>query len=296
MTAPSGPRSGKHGVVALTATGVNHVRNWNLNWNYALEDRVHSASASGHERFAGVEDWNGSFAGFGGAPPVFPGDEVALKLFCGPSDGVWGHTGKVWVGNAIIDNIAITWNWQPNNSLSWTANFSANGCLTDEEGEYYDTTSQTCLAKMCSLLPYYLDDCTGTGVAYTEWPNVESAVLTISAANIPYINSSTDCCTYRRAGIIDWSLDIVDQEDYLIMDNTDAWSFRLYDTATTYWDLAWGLLSGITNVTVDVETGAIKNKTNNIVMAGRYCCDGTGADLGYIINPGIETKWPVAAV
>lgn len=295
MPAPSGPRSGKHGAV----NGINTVRNWSLNITGAIETRYHSASRGGPERYAGVEDWNGVIEGFGGNPGIFPGDSVALVLFSGPDDGVYGHDGLTYYGTALIDSLAINWNWQPSQSLTWSAGFSANGCIASQDDTIADTPNIGCTARMCSLSVAYLDDCGTTGTSFTEWDNIESATLTFNADNQMYVNSSTNCCTGRRPGNIDWTLELVDQEDYAVMDSADVWAFRLYDTATTYWQLYWGILQDLSNIRVDIESGAIKTKTNTIVMNGRTCCanvgTGTTADIGYIINPSGGTEWPIPA-
>ena len=293
MTAPSGPRSGKHGVV----NGVGAVRNWTLNFLNAVQTHYHSATQGGPERYPGVEDWNATFEGFGGDPGIFPGEAVALKLFAGPSDGIWGSTGEVWYGAAIVDSLSITWNFQPNQSLQWAATVSANGCIAQEESEYYDTVTDTCPNQMCGLDIKYLDDC-GTASDYVDWNYIESVTLTFTAANVAYVNSSTACCTYRRPGNIDWTMDIVDQEDYPVMATSDTWAFRLYTSATKYWQLLWGNLQNISNIRVDVESGAIKTKTNSIVMNGRTCCanvgTGTEPNIGSITDPGGTVVWPIA--
>src|SRR5574343_189189 len=146
MAAPSGPRSGRHGSVNSVAS----VRNWSLNWNQALASRILSSTRAGTMRFAGIEDWNGSIEGFGGVPGLFAGDTVALRLFAGPDDGVWGHYGAVYYGNAIIDSFTLNIQWQPTVQTSWTANFSANGCLSTTSGEESDDTLE-CVSRWCSV-------------------------------------------------------------------------------------------------------------------------------------------------
>lgn len=289
MAAPSGPRSGKHGAV----NGVPVTRNWTLNILNALERRYHSASRGGPDVDLGIEDWNGILEGFGGFPPFFPGDIVALILFTGPSTGVLGATGDTYTGFAIIDSLTVNWNWQPNNSLNWSASFSADGCLTEVEGEELDV-SAVCLDRMCSVLPFIDDDICGSPGSYAEWANVESATLTITSANQMVVNSSTDCCTFRIPGNIDWTLDIVDQEEYIIPVYTIPYGFRMYINGTQYWQLSWGQLMNISNLRVDIETGALVTKTNNFVMNGRLCCGSAAATLGSIIDPAGATQWPIA--
>lgn len=294
----SGPRSGKHAFVS----GLSQITGWTLNWNESYETKYHSASRGAPERTRGVEDWNGTITGFGGNPGLFPGDEFAFRFFDGPDDGVYGHTGLIWYGNGIIDSMSIVWNWTPNQSLNWTINFSANGCLDDMIGELYDTSTE-CANRMCNLAIEYDEAClslgtgTGTGTgSYLEWPNVESATWTVTANNQVITNSSTQCCTERTAGTLDWTLDIVDQEQYLILDRSTPYAFKLYTTSTAYWLLKWGYLLNVSNIRADISTGAIMTKTNNFAMTGRVCCGTDSAITGVITDPDSTDVWPVAAV
>ena len=300
MAAPSGPRSGKHGYV-YTQYGETYIRNWLLNWNQALAARIHSASAGGTERVYGVEDWNGTFEAFGGNPNIFPGDEFTIGLFSGPSDGVHGTTGQYWSGDAICDSLTINWNWQPSQTINWSAAFSANGCLADTDDEKYDAGAD-CVASMCTLSITYQNECvagsggTGDEGSFTTLANVESATLTITAANQAVVNSSTACCTKRVPGNIDWTLAIVDQEEYPILAYNTYYRFRLYDTAATYWSLAFGLLQDISNIRVDRENGTLVTKTNTLAMNARACCGQNDAILGEIVDPDLVTRWPIAVV
>lgn len=290
----SGPRSGKFGFV----NGAIQVRNWSLNWNEALADRVHSASMGGHERISGVEDWNGSFEGFGGWPGanLFPGNSFSMLLFAGPDDGVYGNTGKVWVGTAIIESLTINWNWLPSNSINWSIAFAANGCLADADNEYYDS-SEVCVASMCDLYVEVSEYCTTTGTGgYSTLANLESATLTFTSANQPVVNSSTSCCTQRRPGILDWTFSFVDQEQHVVLNYATPYVFRAWTSSLKYWELAFGLMQDVTDIRVDVESGAINTKTNNFAMSGRVCCDEQSYQAGWIIDPEGNSVWPVAAV
>lgn len=302
MSAPSGPRSGRHGSVAVGASALHSIRNWNLNAIENHEARVLSSTRAGTMRFPGVADWNGSFEGFGGTPPVFPGDQVALSLFAGPDTGVFGATGLVYFGNAIIDSLTITWQWQPTVVVSWSANYSANGCLAYNTDEYYDTILE-CVAQACSMKAMYQDECSagsGSGTfgasdgEFTELANVESITLTFTANNLVVVNSSTNCCTEREPGTLDWTLAIVDQEQYPILDYDTYYHWHLYTTATEYWCVAYSLLQDVSNVRVDMESGAIITKTNTLAMASHACCTGdqSSSRIGVVTDPAGATHWP----
>lgn len=290
-------RSGKHGAVEGDSGVYHQIRNWMLADTNTPQDRVSSATRGGHTRRLGVADWNGSFVGFGGIPPleVFPGETVALQLFTGPTSGVFGDTGLKYYGDAIIDSLSISWDFTPGGDIQWTANFSANGCLDTATDDIVETPEQ-CVSRMCPLKLEVNDYCADDTV-WIEWPNVKTMTLTITSANQSYSNSSTACCTYREPGNLDWMLEVVDEDAAEFLDKDVAYRFRIYDTATTYWHLAYGLFHSMSNLSVDVFSGAIKSKTNTIAMNGQTCCNGSGSlETGAIINPTPVTLWPVAAL
>lgn len=310
MADTSGPRSGKHGMVSAygwEGTYSRHIRNWNLNLLEQPENRVHSASRSGHERIVGVRDWNGSFEGFGPDPFIFPGNDINITLYAGPKTGVYGTAGQTYVGTAIVDSITINWNWQPTQSINWTANFSGDGVLAYASDDYIYDDSVVCDPSMCDLVFEYQDFCadgtpanwvdgqgySGTGETFVDWENIESATLTITSDNLAIVNSSTGCWTERVAGNLDWTLSIVDQEEYLIPTYDVYYLFRLYSSLTTYWELAWGLLQDISNIRVDIESGAIVTKSNNFAMAGRVCCAAGQGKIGVITRPDGVIEWPI---
>lgn len=304
MGSPSGPRTGRHGFM----NGVPFMRYWSLNWSQALETRYHSASYSGPERTPGIEDWNGVVEGYGGKPGIFPGESIALKLFSGPSDGVHGNTGKVYAATAIADSLTINWQWQPSQMLGYALNFSANGCMGSEENDYYDTTD-TCHANMCnmwveiaSVCDIEVDTGTGTGTTslpvYTEVQNLESASLSITADNGVIVNSSTNCCTQREHGNVDWTITLTDQEQYPLFNFNEYYAFKMYIAPGVYWDVQYGELQDITDIRIDRETNDIVSKTNVFAGSGRICCGddaGDGATIGQIVDPDSATKWPVTA-
>ena len=290
-------RSGKHGTVEGDSGVYHQIRNWVLADSNTPQDRVSSATRGGHTRRLGVGDWTGSFVGFGGLPPleVFPGENVNLQLFAGPTSGVFGDTGLKYYGPSIIDSLSITWDFTPGGDVQWTANFSANGCLATDTDDIVETPEQ-CVSRMCPLHIDVNDYCADDAV-WTEWPNVKSMTLTFTADNQSYSNSSTNCCTYREAGNLDWILEVIDEDaaEYLVKDT--AYRFRIYDTATTYWQVGFGLFHSMSDLNVDVFTGVIKSKTNTIAMNGQTCCLGSGSlETGSIINPDGVTLWPVVAI
>lgn len=301
MPFPSGPRSGKHGVVkAANATSgvtgvVSAVRNWSVNHNQTPEDHVHSGTLGGHERGNGYFDWNGSFEGFGAYPGIFPGDLFEFTGFAGPDNGVFGTSGNAVIGNAIMDSLTINWNFQPGGSLSWSGSFSANGCLDEDNVADITGVYTPCPYRMCNLVLKYKEACAGV---LTNFAAVQSASLTFTSANIPFNNSDTLCCTYRRPGNLDWTLGVVTQDNYSPFVNGAFYEFNLFTNATEFWGMQWGLFTGIDNFNVNIETGEIITKQFNFAMKGFHCCTPGSLEIGEIVTPALggdaRIVWPLA--
>lgn len=309
----SGPRSGKHGLGLYGAgTVYQALRNWVLNHTSTPEDYVHSGTAGGHDRVGGVFDANGTFDQFGGTPVQFPGDTFTFIGFEGPDTGVYGQSGNALTLPSIVDSLTINWDWAPGGRLSMSTTFSANGCLDTETSSSYtndDPSLYGCPTRMCDLSIWAQRVCDANGIgsqgsgsgetggALTRLDNLASATLTFTADNQTVVNSSTYCCTERRPGNVDWTLAIVDQENYVQFQESDIYLFKLYVNATLFWELAWGIFTGVDNVNVNRETGEIISKTNNFAMKGLLCCGAgdTAPDMGYIKSPGAVTRWPIAA-
>jgi hypothetical protein len=278
-----GVHSGKFGVV----NNQKRVRNWVINDLTTPAVAIHSGTNFGRVRTQGISDWNGSFAQYQGEPVVMPGETFAFSGYTAPSDDVYGSDGKIYAGNAIVDSVVITWNWQANENLSLAVNFSANGPLVVSDGFHDDTTVE--LPQ--SACPLKIQ--TGVALAEVDWENITQAVLTITADNQTYVNSSTNCQTQRVAGPIDWNLAITEQEEDQLYALSSDHRILLFTDATAYWELEWGHIVAYNNLTVDRQTGAIISKVCNIAMNGS---DGTS--LGVIKKPSetLPTSWwPVAA-
>jgi hypothetical protein len=286
----SGPRSGKHGAVhAPFGTAVDAIDNWVLTENNTPEDQVHSASAGGHNRSAGVSDWTANFSGFGGAPAFFPGDRVDLRLFTSPDTGVYGSNGREYSGFGYVDQLTIDWDWTAGGSIKYSAQVSADGCLATALVDAIDTLSE-CKYRMCTLVPQVATTCVAP--SFVPWPNVKSASLTITADNQMFANSSTACCTFRQAGNIDWTFDVVDEETDRFLVTGDFYDIKFFVSPTLFWRLQFGIAIGIGNLNVNVTTGEIISKSNMVQMSGQICCSGSPT-AGAIINPAAVTKWPI---
>lgn len=298
----NGAHSGKFGVV----NGNSTVRNWNVNETMAPAPFIASNTKGGRGRKRGIKDFTGGFQHYGGIPTVMPGDVFQFKGFTAPDNDQPNGTGTVIQGNAIVDNIAVTWNWSNGEAIQTQVNFSGDGALEalDSQAALLDNTNpqvqDICGGRIevCESL-----DPIGSTSGYgslsggcTPWENLEQVVLTISADNQSYVNSSTNCWTRRKPGPIDWALAVTEQETARhggIFDKIRRGNhveLNLYVDATQYWWLQWGIVHDFTGLNVDRETGAIISRTVNLAMSGFV-----NNNAGRIRVPGASSNWwPVA--
>lgn len=230
-----------------------------------------------------------------------PSEYFDFEGYTAPTTGARGAAGqKHSAVNAICDEVTITWNWGTCELLNWALRFSAGEPLsiTHASGVLVD-----------NVIPDPAIVC-GTKVTLTinntVWPNIVTASLTIRANNPTFVNSTTQCFTGRRPGIIDWNASIVEQTTTpnvtlitapclgtIVGGSTVV---RLWVDATTYWDLQWGQLIDITDLEANPDTGDIIQATNNFAMNGFY----EGA-MGRIARPGEDSGsnpywWPTEVI
>lgn len=277
------------------------VRRWSLSELTRPAEFRASNTKSGTGRREGVYDYNGIIEGFAGVPPVMPSEYFDFLGYTAPTTGARGATGNEHsANNAIVDEVTINWNWGTCELLSWMLRFSAGEPLAITHG-----TGTT----VDAVVPDPPITC-GTKITLTTndtvWPNIVTASLTIRAANVAYVNSSTQCLTGRRPGIIDWTAAIVEQANtpnttlglatclglYVGGDTV----LRLWVDATDYWDLKWAHLVDISDLTIDDDTGDIIQQTNNFAMYGYL-----GGVEGYIARPGEDGAsnpywWPTEVI
>jgi hypothetical protein len=273
-----GIHSGKFGVV----NGRSHIRNWSLEDSIQPEVYYASNTKFGAFRNSGVEDWTGGFEGFGGEPPVLPGANLAFSGYTAPDNDIVGGQGKIYAGAFIVNAVTVNWNWQPTQTLNWTAEIARRtGAVTISDSVHEDT-AVTLPQKMCGLKIQI-----GDAGAEEDWENVVQATFNITADNQTYVNSSTSCRTYRKAGNIDWTLSVVEQNEAQDLTKGSFYRILLFTTNSLYWELEWGIFTGYTGFVIDRETGAIIQKTANFAMSGS---DGTS--IGSIVTPSGSTFWP----
>ena len=287
--------SGKFGVV----NGQSTVFNWAFDRTTTLQRGRASNTNNGSARRKGIKDWKGSFSNYLAIPTVLPGDIFAFKGFTAPDDdGITSGSdvGVCYEGNAIIDSVVITWNWETGALLQTVHNFSGHGPYTKTSAEYTDDTDPEMPSvldcakwEFVNMGPEGAGDSAGSGD--DSWDEIVSATLTITADNVTKVNSSTAGWTERKAGPIDWTLQVVmddNDTDSIGFDQDDNLALKLYVDDTQFWHLKWGMVGEFTGLVVDNDTGALIRQTANISMNGFPPELLTG---GAITLPGAASNW-----
>jgi hypothetical protein len=280
-------RSGVYAAV----NGIATLRNWVLSRTSSTKPYVASNTLGGTGRRRGVIDWSGSLSQYGGIPDAMPGETFAFAGYTSPGTGVLGDDGTVYAGNAIVDSVAVNWNWETGDPINISTNFGGNGPLTSSQTDA--VVDETFPAVPTPLeLPFQILDLDGGSGGWSEICDVTSATLNITAANKTYANSCTDGIMMRKPGPIDWTLSVTFQNDDFMngfpFDINDVVGFRLPVDETNYWELLWGIVQGYSNFTVDRETGNIIAVTVNFEMCG---FDHDTESVGRIVLPGAAEPW-----
>ena len=281
--------SGKFGSV----NGQIMVRNWTLEDVSTSQRIVHSGTDGGSFRLPGILDWTGTFEAYHPPTPdisniIMPGDLFAFVGYTAPNDDVAGSTGVTYSGTAMVESVAITWDFSGGTPPTYTCNFASGAGIAlveDPVGAAIEDAAPVVPESIC-LLKVEVAPNIAVPI-YVEWTDVTQAILTITSDVQTFVNSSTDCNTGRKAGPIDWSLALTEQRDAQLhgLVGTDH-HFRLYTDDTSYWLLKLGHVESYTGLNVNRETGAIIEKTANLAMNGY---DSAIDDYGRIAKPGTTT-------
>lgn len=278
-----GIHSGKFGVV----NGHSTIRNWTVTEARNNVRYRASNTRGGSARVPGIHTWSGSFGGYGGLPLVMPGEIFTFAGYTAPANNVLGANGQRITGQAIVDNIAITWDWAGGNPLSYQVNFSGHLDPAWTSAAALSDSTIPEIEPICDkLFEFSVDD----GSTFAELEDLTTATLTLTAENQAYVNSSTNCYTGRVAGPFDWTLAVTQQSDVRAggdFDIGDNLVLRAYTSATEYWLLKWGMVKDFTGLNVDRESGAILQRTINLEMNGFV-----GGVVGEVEKPGAVAFWP----
>jgi len=277
------PHSGKFAAIS----GVSGVRNWNISEEDSSPTMKASNLAGGTGRHAGIKKWSGSFSAYGILPIVMPSETYSFIGYTAPDTDVVGANGLRYTGTIMVDSVTFTWDWKTGKVLDHTVNFSGSGALAfSTAAAITDDTALAAYPVCGTKLMQSADDET-----YVEVTDLTQATFTITAANQDSINSGTSCWVTRKAGPIDWTLAVVQEKTLrdITLRGSDYY-LRLYVDASNFWQLSGARCMSFTGIKVDIESGAIIDRTINFGMQAQM--DGA---IGEIIKPGDVAWWPFSA-
>ena len=276
-----GPLGGRYGV----ANGITALRNWTINDNGTLAAYVNSATAIGQGSQPGVSSWTGGYSNHGHTPPVLPGELFTFEGYTAPDDGIFGNVGYKYAGNAIVDSVAINWDWTSGTVIENQTSFLGVENITPSPGGYpwtdpgSDDPPPVCGTK----IEYSVD-----GSTWTELDHIMQASLQITNNVQSYVNSTTNCGTGRRAGTVNFNCSIVLQDTYFGggLTKFGIYQFRMYVNDTEFWLLKWARVQEFTGLQVSPETGAIIQHSVSLGMSARK-----SGVLGSIKAPGASSSY-----
>jgi hypothetical protein len=176
---------GINGVV----NGKTNVAEWSI--DYTSDDQGYSSSSTklGTVVLAGNKDWNGSFRAYGNPPVALkPGSAFAFT-------GNMGN-GKGAVGASMVSRVVVTIDIEGKRPIGYTCDFGANGALTLGVATATDVVVPTAHVGALAKVLYGAVGVT----AATEIVDVRSVTITLAAANVSYVSSSTASETKRVQG------------------------------------------------------------------------------------------------
>lgn len=276
---------GVHGGKFAAIDGKRSVRQWTVNDGHTPAKGIASNTLNGPMRRPGVQDWTGNYNAFGAQPELMPGDPFSFIGYTAPDNDVSG-VGQTYAGDALVENVVISWNYQNGELISHVVNFGGHLALVSGSSSVEDTSDPDAF-EVCGTKLQWAPALTGV---YVDLDNILSMQLTLSCALQTYVNSSTLCWTGRKPGPIDWTLAITQQDNVRLgsmFDKGDRIKLKLFINATEFYELTWGQVRDFSGITADRETGAILQRTINVDMDG---WDGTNP--GSIILPDTTTWWP----
>lgn len=272
-----------------TVNGVPSLRGWTCNKSQAATTQNASNLKFGTNREAGPADWSGTYKAYGANPAHMPGEYVNLAMYLAPNAAGALASGEIWQGTALINSVAITWDWATNAPISYVASFSGHGDLTTVTGAPYDDTAAPTFLPPCGGFVQRV--VTPTPVRVTR---VKQAVLTITRDMVQSVNSgdtagASKCVTMRYPGAkIDWTLALTRDEgnEDAAMLPKSVHELKLYVDNTNFWHLKYGIVGDMTGISVDRESSALISYTNNISMKAA-----DAGTLGFIKRPGAGSNW-----
>jgi len=280
-----GVASGKFGVV----NGHTTVRNWSVSETFTTHQIIASNTKGGSLRKPGIKDWNGSFLQNVDAPVNMPGEEFTFGGLSWPSTGAEGGSGFVYSGEAIVENIAVAWDFTSGAPIALTTNFAGNGELSKTTAAYTDSVAPDPPCADNDTKIEIVGGGAGSGGG-DEVCGITQATLNVLATNPSYVNSCTGGWTKRKGGPIDWNLALTIEEadlSALPFDVDDYVEIKAFIDSDSYWHLKYGIVRDFSNFMVDRESGNIISVTANIEMSSHN----DSATLGLVKVPDGEENW-----
>ncbi len=274
--------SGKAGAV----NGAAIVRNWNISETADTQPYVASNTQCGTGRLPGNVDWSGAYDAYGHTPANMPGDDFT---FTGSVNGTNGVEGA-----AIVDSVVITCDIAGGGIISHVVNFSADGVLDPTGGIATDATALIPPSAIGCKVEIATDVNTPT---YVEETDVLNWTLTLTAANTPYVTSSSSPAgqTKRNIGNFDatMSYSVLEGDPGNLPTKNLIVGIRFFVDATLYWEILWGMFTDISDVQVDIETAAMVGATLNASLNAVVNLT-AGDTVGSVKTPAASpvTVWP----
>jgi len=265
--------------------GVHTVARWRISSSVDLKAVVASNTKKGTITLGGVQDWEGSYEAFGGAPQKLPNDAFTFK---GSLDGAVNVSGPVRCSSVEI--VIDIENGEP---IRHTVNFSANGVLTiSESSAVTDATVPSPPSSLGCKLEHSLLAATET---YVEQADVRTITIRISANQASYSGSSSSGYMQRVAGPINvevtWSKYIANGTEFLVKNS--VYILKVYVTATSFWHFKWMRIGSISDIDTDMEGATIIGGTTVSGMCGFADVPPTPTPTeGFIKKPDATTYWP----
>jgi hypothetical protein len=262
-------------------------------WNLTLETNPPQYRASntrlGTGRVKGIEDWTGTFNQYRAVPNLFPGGLFTFQGYTGPDSLGVGGDGTLYTGNAIVNQVVITWNWQNNEIIQSSTSFQGVNFLTVGSGLIQDPF----IPRPPTICGVKVRVSGGSVGAETDWPNVSQATLTFTTDNPEFINSSTydegtgKCYVGRVPGPLDYTLDIQEDSTESFVGISDDVIVKLFVDATRFWEMKWCHVGSHSDINVNIESGEVVRQTANLLMNGFY-----DNQIGQVIDPNLNQVWP----
>lgn len=274
--------SGIGGVVS----GAKTIRNWSAAINAGVKEYRASGGRGATGAVEGNVSWTGKYDAYGHTPAAMPGEPF---LFKGSIDGAKGVSGA-----ARVDSVEITCGIEGADIIAHTVNFKNNGVLNRGASVASDVSvpnpPTSIGTKVYTATP---------GGAWSPVNRVRNWRLSISADNPAYVDSDSGGQEMCEAGNIDanWSFAMNTDDFSLLLGPNAIKGVRLYVTSGTYWEILWGIVSGLSDLLVDREAAAIVGGTVNMRLTNAAEI-GSGTSptptLGQIVMPDGTIWWPAA--